>query len=127
MQKLVLASANPGKLKEFNELLTALGYQVLPQSEFSVEDAEETGLSFVENAISKARHACKITGLPALADDSGIEVDALGGKPGIYSARFAGANADNASNNAKLLKELAGVAETERSARYQCVLAFMRH
>lgn len=127
MQKIVLASSNPGKLKEFNQLLADVGFTVLPQSEFNVVDAEETGLSFVENAIIKARNACEATGLPALADDSGIEVDALNGRPGIYSARFAGANATNASNNDKLLAEMDGVDEAKRSARYQCVLVYMRH
>lgn len=127
MQTLVLASSNPGKLKEFHQLLAGVGFDVRPQSEFNVTDAEETGLSFVENAIIKARHACRETGLPALADDSGIEVDALNGRPGIYSARFSGPDATDASNNQKLLQELAGVPEPKRTARYQCVLVYMRH
>ena len=126
-RQLVLASSNPGKLKELGDLLADFGCELLPQSAFEVEDAEETGLSFVENAILKARHASRATGLPALADDSGIEVDALQGRPGIYSARFAGPGASNADNNAKLLAALEGVPEAERTARYQCVLAFMRH
>ncbi|MDO3387603.1 RdgB/HAM1 family non-canonical purine NTP pyrophosphatase [Gilvimarinus sp. SDUM040013] len=127
VQKIVLASSNPGKLKEFNQLLGGAGFAVLPQSEFDVVDAEETGLSFVENAIIKARNACEATGLPALADDSGIEVDALDGRPGIYSARFSGPDASNASNNQKLLQDLTNVSEKDRTARYQCVLVYMRH
>ncbi|MCP8899944.1 RdgB/HAM1 family non-canonical purine NTP pyrophosphatase [Gilvimarinus xylanilyticus] len=126
-QQVVLASSNPGKLKEFQQLLADVGFDVLPQGQFDVTDAEETGLSFVENAIIKARNACVATGLPALADDSGIEVDALEGRPGIYSARFAGPGATNESNNAKLLEQLQGVAPAARTARYQCVLVYMRH
>lgn len=126
-QQVVLASSNPGKLNEFQQLLANVGFEVLPQSQFAVVDAEETGLSFVENAIIKARNACRTTGLPALADDSGIEVDHLKGQPGIYSARYSGPNATNESNNAKLLQALQGVPASERSARYQCVLVYMRH
>ncbi|GGK63948.1 XTP/dITP diphosphatase [Amphritea balenae] len=126
-QKIVLASGNKGKLKEFNQVLGGLGVEVLPQSEFQVPDAEETGLSFVENAILKARHACQLTGLPALADDSGLEVDALQGAPGIYSARFSGSDANDADNNRKLLQQLEGKQGAERSARFRCVLVFMRH
>lgn len=126
-QKLVLASGNAGKLREFQQLLADCGFEVLPQSDFAVENAEETGLTFVENAILKARHACAETGLPAIADDSGIEVDALNGRPGIYSARYSGEGANDAANNQKLLQELDGVAEEKRTARYHCVLAFMRH
>ncbi len=125
-QKIVLASGNQGKLKEFNQVLRELGVEVVPQSEFAVEDADETGLSFVENAIIKARHACEITGLPALADDSGLEVDALLGAPGIYSARFAGPSATDADNNQKLLQQLA-VRDEPRTARFRCVLVYMRH
>ncbi|MBN3562343.1 RdgB/HAM1 family non-canonical purine NTP pyrophosphatase [Aliamphritea spongicola] len=125
-QKIVLASGNQGKLREFNQVLGELGVEVVPQSEFNVEDAEETGLSFVENAIIKARHACEITGLPALADDSGLEVDALLGAPGIYSARFAGPGATDADNNQKLLQQLA-VRDEPRTARFRCVLVYMRH
>ncbi len=127
ISKVVLASSNPGKLKEFQQLLAGAGLDVRPQSEFQVTDADETGLSFVENAIIKARNACEATGLPALADDSGIEVDALNGAPGIYSARFSGAGASNESNNQKLLQELQNTPEAERTARYQCVLVYMRH
>jgi XTP/dITP diphosphohydrolase len=126
-QKIVLASGNKGKLREFQELLANRGYEVLPQSDFAVTEAEETGTTFVENAIIKARHACRATGLPAIADDSGIEVDALNGRPGVYSARYSGANANDISNNAKLLQELNGVPEAQRSARYHAVLAYMRH
>jgi XTP/dITP diphosphohydrolase len=127
MKKLVLASGNAGKLREFQQLLGNCGFDVVPQSEFFSENVEETGLTFVENAILKARYACAKTGLPALADDSGIEVDALNGRPGIYSARYAGEDAKDADNNAKLLRELAGLPSEERSARYHAVLAFMRH
>jgi len=125
--KIVLASGNKGKLKEFNQVLGGLGVTVVPQSEFAVPDADETGLSFVENAIIKARHASQLTGLPALADDSGLEVDALQGAPGIYSARFAGAGAKDADNNRQLLELLEGKQGAERSARFRCVLVFMRH
>lgn len=124
-QKIVLASGNKGKLKEFNEILSRLEVEVIPQSEFSVPDADETGLTFVENAIIKARHACELTGLPALADDSGLEVDALNGEPGIYSARYAGGG--DANNNQKLMETLGDTPIADRSARYRCVLVFMRH
>lgn len=126
-RQIVLASGNKGKLKEFNQILSERGIDVVPQSEFQVPDADETGLSFVENAILKARHACQLTGLPALADDSGLEVDALNGAPGIYSARFAGPGATDADNNQKLLQQLTGKPAAERSARFRCVLVFMRH
>ncbi|WP_286236652.1 XTP/dITP diphosphatase [Neptuniibacter halophilus] len=125
--QVVLASGNKGKLKEFNQVLADLKVTVLPQSDFNVGDVEETGLSFVENALIKARHAAEVTGLPALADDSGLEVDALQGAPGIYSARFAGAGASDADNNRLLLEKLAGLPAAERSARFRCVLVFMRH
>lgn len=127
MKKIVLASGNAGKLREFQQLLNDCGFDVLPQSNFFSENAEETGLTFVENAILKARYACEKTGLPALADDSGIEVDALNGRPGIYSARYAGDGAKDADNNAKLLEELQGVPSEKRTGRYHAVLAFMRH
>lgn len=126
-KKIVLASSNPGKLKEFQILLKDRGFEILPQSDFSVPDVEETGLTFVENAIIKARNACAHSGLAALADDSGIEVDALKGAPGIYSARFSGATASDASNNEKLLSELKGLPKSRRSARYQCILVYMEH
>ncbi|MBL4728614.1 MAG: RdgB/HAM1 family non-canonical purine NTP pyrophosphatase [Gammaproteobacteria bacterium] len=129
MRKIVLASSNRGKLVELQAILEQKDVQLLPQSEFSVSDADETGLSFVENALIKARHACLSTGLPAIADDSGIEVDALKGEPGIYSARYAGVHGPEADsdNNAKLLRELEGVADADRTARFQCVIAYMRH
>ncbi|MFD1382823.1 RdgB/HAM1 family non-canonical purine NTP pyrophosphatase [Rhodanobacter aciditrophus] len=126
-QTIVLASNNAGKIKEFNRLFDAFDVEVKPQGDFKVEDADETGLTFIENAIIKARHACEKTGLPALADDSGIEVDYLNGAPGIYSARFAGGHGDNEANNALLLEKLAGVPAEQRTARFHCVLAFMRH
>lgn len=127
MQKLVLASGNQGKLKEFNQLLAQCGFEVVPQSDFDTPEAEETGLSFVENAIIKARNASRHTGLPALADDSGLEVDALNGQPGIYSARFAGPQNNDADNNSKLLSLLADTPEQERNARFQCLLVMVRH
>lgn len=127
MQRLVLASGNPGKLAEFNALLADAGFQVHPQSEFAVEDAEETGLSFIENAILKARHAARATGLPALADDSGLCVDALDGAPGLYSARYAGTHGDHAANIDKLLQEMHDVPDERRGARFVCVLALVRH
>ncbi|MDB6063446.1 MAG: nucleoside-triphosphate diphosphatase [Verrucomicrobiaceae bacterium] len=130
MKRIVLASGNRGnrgKLAEFQQLLAQTGWNVAAQSDFAVPEAAETGLSFVENAIIKARNAAQHSGLPALADDSGLEVDALHGAPGIYSARFAGENADDDANNRKLLEQLAAVPEAERSARFQCVLVFMRH
>ena len=125
--QIVLASNNAGKLKEFQQLLADRHLDVLPQAQFEVSDVEETGLSFVENAIIKARHASKIAGLPAIADDSGLEVDFLEGAPGIYSARFFGADASDGKNNQKLLKLLNHVPEAQRSARFQCVLVYMRH
>ena len=127
MKKIVLASSNPGKVCEINQLLADLDLQVQPQSEYGVEDAEETGLTFVENAILKARNAAQHTGLPAIADDSGIEVDALNGAPGIYSARFAGAGASDQDNLEKLLTDMQGIAEAGRSARFQCLLVYLRH
>ncbi|HLS99734.1 MAG: RdgB/HAM1 family non-canonical purine NTP pyrophosphatase [Porticoccaceae bacterium] len=127
VEKVVLASGNAGKLREFQYLLADRGIDVVAQSEFSVPDADETGLSFVENAILKARHAARLTGLPAIADDSGLEVDVLDGAPGIYSARFAGPNASDGDNNARLLELLKGVPAERRTARYQCSLVYMRH
>lgn len=125
--ELVLASANPGKIREFGQLFAPLGLRVRPQSEFGVVDVEETGLTFVENALLKAREASRISGLPALADDSGLEVDALSGQPGIYSARYAGEPKSDARNNAKLLEALAEVSGSARSARYWCALVYLRH
>lgn len=129
MQTIVLASGNEGKLVELQAILSEKQIELVPQSEFSISEADETGLSFVENAIIKARHACSKTGLPAIADDSGIEVDALNGEPGIYSARYAGVSGPeaDAENNAKLLTELEQVAEQDRSARFQCAIVYLRH
>ena len=125
MDKLVLASGNAGKLKELSSLLAPLGIEVLPQSAFNVSEAEEPHPSFVENAIAKARHAARATGLPALADDSGLCVDVLGGAPGVLSARFAGEPKSDARNNALLLERLAD--EPKRRARFYCALALVRH
>ena len=127
MKRLVLASGNPGKLRELSHLLDDLGYELHPQSEFGVPEVAETGTTFVENAIIKARHAAAHTDLPALADDSGIEVDALDGAPGVYSARFAGPEADDASNNALLVEKLRSVPSEQRTARYRAVIVLMRH
>ena len=127
MKQLVLASGNPGKLRELSAILGELGYQLHAQSEFDVEEVAETGTTFVENAIIKARHAAALTGLPALADDSGIEVDALDGAPGVYSARFSGDDADDAANNALLVDKLRDVSPAQRTARYRAVIVLMRH
>ncbi|HEY6643005.1 RdgB/HAM1 family non-canonical purine NTP pyrophosphatase [Povalibacter sp.] len=124
--RLVLATNNRGKLQELQALLAPLSIEVLPQSQFTSVAAEETGLSFVENAILKARHAARASGLPAIADDSGIEVDALRGAPGIYSARYAGIDASDQENLEKMLRELRDVPAERRTARYRCALAFMR-
>ena len=130
MTKVVLASNNKGKLKELQETLVSLKLNLLSQSEFDFPEAVEDGLSFVENAIIKARHAAHQTGLPAIADDSGLEVDALGGKPGIYSARYANSNLsrqeNDAANNRLVLKKLSLVPKEQRSSRFQCVIAFLR-
>lgn len=125
--KVVLATGNPGKLSEFQQLLAGLDISVVPQSDFDVPDALEDGLSFVENAIIKARHAARLTGLPAIADDSGLEVDVLNGAPGIYSARFSGEQATDEKNNLRLLSLLQDIPEEQRSARFQCLLVYMRH
>ena len=127
LNKIVLATGNQGKVKELARMLEPLNIEVLPQSEFNVPDVPETGTTFVENAIIKARHAARITGLPVIADDSGLAVDALDGQPGIYSARYSGENATDQSNIDKLLKALDGVPEQQRSARFLCVLVFMQH
>ncbi len=126
-QRIVLASGNPGKLREFTALLAGCAIEVTPQSAFNVPDVAETGLTFVENAIIKARHAAQHSGLPAIADDSGLEVDALCGEPGIYSARYAGAHGDDAANNRKLLAALADVPDERRGARFQCVIVYLQH
>jgi XTP/dITP diphosphohydrolase len=125
--KLVLASSNRGKLAELRDLLGDADIDLHAQSEFGVEDAEETGLTFLENAILKARHAARATGLPSLGDDSGLCVDALNGAPGLYSARYSGVHGDAAANIAKLLGALRDVPEAQRSARFVCVLALLRH
>jgi len=124
---IVLASGNAGKLKEFQQLLDGRGVCVVPQSQFDMVEAIEDGLSFVENAIIKARHACQHSGLPAIADDSGLEVDAIRGQPGIYSSRFAGPQCNDADNNQKLLNTLKGLSTSERTARFHCVLVYMKH
>ena len=125
--ELVVATGNKGKLNEISQLLAPLNITVRGQKDFAIPEIEETGLTFVENAILKARNTCAHTGKPALADDSGIEVDALDGVPGIYSARYAGIGASDAANVDKLLKALHGVPEQERSARFQCVMVYLRH
>jgi len=129
--KVVLASSNAGKLRELRSLLAPCDFEVLAQSDFNIPDADETGLTFVENAILKARNACEHSGLPAIADDSGLEVDALNGQPGIYSARFSngwqGQPANDARNNQYLLEQLLKTTDDQRTARYQCVLVYMRH
>lgn len=134
MKKILLASNNPGKVREIAAILAdhngggAIGnLEILPQSAFDIPEAEETGLSFVENAILKARNAAKYSGLPAIADDSGLEVDALDGAPGVYSARYAGVAASDAENNAKLLEALREVPDGLRTARFRCVMVFLRH
>ncbi|MGK0272834.1 MAG: XTP/dITP diphosphohydrolase [Cocleimonas sp.] len=133
-QKVVLASGNAGKLREFFHILSDVGFEVVAQSDFDVIDVPETGLTFVENAIIKARNAAKQTGLPTLADDSGIEVDALLGRPGIYSARYAkmndaseGFTDKNEANNVQLLKEMKDVPAEQRTARFRCCIVYMRH
>lgn len=127
MQKIVLATGNQGKVREMADLLGDFGFDVIAQSEFNVPEVAETGTTFVENAIIKARHAAKITGLPAIADDSGLEVDYLQGAPGIYSARYAGEDANDQQNIDKLLDAMKQVPQEQRSARFHCVLVFMRH
>ena len=127
IQRFVVASSNQGKLREINHLLADLSIEGVPQTEFDVTDAEETGLTFVENAILKARNAAQYTGLPALADDSGIEVDFLRGEPGIHSARYAGKGASDQDNLNKLLDALKDVPDEKRTARFQCLMVFMRH
>jgi XTP/dITP diphosphohydrolase len=127
LRELVIATGNRGKLAELRALLADSGIEVRSQADFAVPEVAETGLSFVENAILKARHAAARTGLPALADDSGLEVDALAGEPGVHSARYAGEPADDAANNRKLLEALVDVPEARRTARFHCVLALLRH
>ena len=127
MKKLVLASSNPGKLRELSALLDESRYKIIPQADFNVPGVAETGTTFVENAIIKARHAAQFTGLAALADDSGIVIDALNGEPGVHSARFSGSDASDESNNILLVEKLRSVPEAQRSARYQAVIVYMRN
>ncbi len=130
MSKIVLATGNQGKVKELASLLADHNIEIVPQSDFNVPEVAETGTTFVENAIIKARHAAKVTGLPAIADDSGLEVDALNGAPGVYSARYASDQVENPSdddNTNKLLSALANTPDNERSARFHCVLVYMKH
>ncbi|HSG58457.1 MAG TPA: XTP/dITP diphosphatase [Woeseiaceae bacterium] len=123
--KIILASGNPGKRREIEKILADFDIEIVPQSDFGVSEAEETGTTFAENALIKARHASRATGLPAIADDSGLAVDALGGRPGVYSARYAGPEATDTDNNARLLAELAGVPPAERGAAFHCVACFV--
>ena len=127
MKKLVLASSNPGKLRELSALLDESRYRIIPQNDFNVPEVAETGTTFVENAIIKARHAAQYTGLAALADDSGIVIDALNGEPGVHSARFSGSDSSDESNNILLVEMLRSVPEAQRSARYQAVIVYMRN
>lgn len=126
-QKIVLATGNPGKVAELSQMLAPFNMQIVSQTELGVSDADETGLTFVENALLKARHAALITDLPAIADDSGLAVDALGGAPGIYSARYAGEKASDKANIEKLLDAMAQVPDGERTAQFHCVLVYLRH
>ncbi|NUW68633.1 XTP/dITP diphosphatase [Vibrio coralliilyticus] len=126
-QKIVLATGNQGKVREMADLLADFGFNVVAQSEFNVSEVAETGTTFIENAIIKARHAAKETGLAAIADDSGLEVDFLKGAPGIYSARYAGEDASDQQNLEKLLDAMQGVPQEQRTARFHCVLVLMRH
>ena len=127
MQKVVLATGNAGKVRELASLLRDFGLDIVAQTDLDVESAEETGLTFIENAILKARHAAAITGLPAIADDSGLAVNALGGAPGIYSARYAGVDASDRQNLEKLLVALNDVPDGQRQAQFHCVLVYLRH
>ncbi|EKM0372404.1 XTP/dITP diphosphatase [Cronobacter turicensis] len=127
MQKVVLATGNAGKVRELASLLQEFGLDVVAQTELGVESAEETGLTFIENAILKARHAAQVTDFAAIADDSGLSVDALGGAPGIYSARYAGSDASDQENLEKLLVALHDVPDEQRQAQFHCVLVYMRH
>jgi XTP/dITP diphosphohydrolase len=124
---IVLASNNQGKLREFHNLFSSTGLHIISQKDHNVDDADETGLSFIENAIIKARHACEKTGLACIADDSGLTIDYLQGEPGIYSARYAGTHGDDKANNQKVLNALTNVPTAQRGAHFICALAFMRH
>lgn len=125
--KVVLATGNKGKVKEMADVLAQFGFDVVAQSEFGIESPEETGLTFVENALLKARYASKMTGLPTIADDSGLAVDALGGAPGLYSARYAGEDGNDEANRKKLLAELQNVADEKRGAKFVSCIVFLQH
>ncbi|MCT8342312.1 XTP/dITP diphosphatase [Photorhabdus kleinii] len=127
MQKVVLATGNPGKVRELAQLLADFGLDIVAQTELGVNSTEETGLTFIENAILKARHAAQVTGLPAIADDSGLSVDILGGAPGIYSARYAGENATDQQNLEKLLDTMKDIPDDQRQAQFNCVLVYILH
>lgn len=127
MSKIVLATGNQGKVREMADVLSDFGFDVVAQSEFNVSDVAETGTTFIENAIIKARHAAKETGLPAIADDSGLEVDALNGAPGVYSARYSGEGATDQKNIDKMLAAMEGIPTEKRTARFHCVLVLMKH
>ena len=127
MSKIVLATGNQGKVREMADVLSDFGFDVVAQSEFNVSDVAETGTTFIENAIIKARHAAKETGLPAIADDSGLEVDALNGAPGVYSARYSGEGATDQKNIDKMLAAMDGIPTEKRTARFHCVLVLMKH
>lgn len=127
MRRVVLATGNPGKLREMREILADRGLEVVAQSDLGIEPPVEDGDTFIANALLKARHAARVSGLPAIADDSGLEVDALEGRPGLYTARYAGPDADERANNDRLLQELAGIPAGRRGARYRCAMVFVRH
>lgn len=127
MKKILLASNNPGKVRELRAMLADRDVEIVPQSAFAIPEVEETGLTFIENALLKARHAAGLSGLPSIADDSGLEVDILNGAPGVRSARYAGEGASDADNNAKLLRELRDIPAERRTARFRCVLVLLRH
>ncbi len=127
MSKIVLATGNQGKVREMADILADFGFDVVAQSEYNVSDVAETGTTFIENAIIKARHAAKETGLPAIADDSGLEVDALNGAPGVYSARYSGEGATDQKNIDKMLAAMEGIPAKKRTARFHCVLVLMKH
>src|SRR6186713_1719038 len=124
-QRVVLATGNPGKLRQFSELLGTSGLTLVRQSDFGIEPPPETGATFLENALIKARNAARLSGLPAIADDSGLEVDALDGAPGVYSARYGGENSSDETNLAKLLAALENVPRVRRTARYRCVIVYL--
>ncbi len=127
MQKVVLATGNPGKVRELAEPLAEFGFDIVAQTDLGVDSVEETGLTFIENALIKARHAARVTGLPAIADDSGLAVDVLGGAPGIYSARYAGVEATDQQNLDKLLAAMQEIPDDQRQAAFHCVLVYLRH